>query len=74
MPCPCGSALERDACCGPILAGERAAQTAEALMRSRYTAYVEKQIAYIVDSHDPETRDEVDPKDVRAWAERAKWL
>jgi SEC-C motif-containing protein len=73
MSCPCGSALERDACCGPILEGKRAAKTAEALMRSRYTAYVEKQVAYIVDSHDPETRDEVDPKDVRNWAERANW-
>src|SRR5690606_20015957 len=39
QPCPCGSG-ERDVrCCLPILRGEPA-PTAEALMRSRYTAYV----------------------------------
>lgn len=37
--CPCGSGKELDACCGPYVAGEKAAPTAEALMRSRFTAY-----------------------------------
>ena len=36
--CPCGSGLAYEACCGPIIAGAPAA-TAEALMRSRYSAY-----------------------------------
>lgn len=37
--CPCGSGKELDACCGPYVAGDKAAPTAEALMRSRFTAY-----------------------------------
>lgn len=37
--CPCGSLLAYDACCGRWHAGV-AAPTAEALMRSRYSAYV----------------------------------
>ncbi|GAB3589129.1 YchJ family protein [Calidifontibacter terrae] len=37
--CPCDSLLPYDACCGPLLTTERLAQTAEELMRSRYTAY-----------------------------------
>ncbi|HMU16960.1 MAG TPA: SEC-C metal-binding domain-containing protein, partial [Thauera aminoaromatica] len=36
-PCPCGSGRAFGACCGPVLAGERPAPTAAALMRSRYT-------------------------------------
>ncbi|WP_460601391.1 YchJ family protein [Flexivirga lutea] len=38
-PCPCGSGAAYDDCCGPLLATERLASTAEELMRSRYTAY-----------------------------------
>src|SRR3569833_3134762 len=39
--CPCGSGKEYEACCGEIIGGKRAAPTAEALMRSRYSAFVE---------------------------------
>jgi SEC-C motif-containing protein len=37
-PCPCGTPKDYDNCCGAHHAG-RAAPTAEALMRSRYSAY-----------------------------------
>ena len=40
--CPCGGVPQGKslaACCGPIVAGEVVAATAEGLMRSRYTAY-----------------------------------
>jgi len=37
--CPCGSGADLDECCRPILGGAPA-PTAEALMRSRYTAFV----------------------------------
>ena len=39
MSCPCGKGPSLDECCGPIVRGERLADTAEALMRARYTAY-----------------------------------
>ena len=40
MPaCPCGSGRAYAGCCGPLHAGTAAAD-AEALMRSRYSAYV----------------------------------
>ncbi|MFC1523216.1 YchJ family protein [Thermodesulfobacteriota bacterium] len=38
--CHCNSEKEFDHCCGPYLAGQTVAPTAEALMRSRYSAYV----------------------------------
>jgi SEC-C motif-containing protein len=37
-PCPCASGKKLDACCGPWLAGAEPPD-AEALMRSRFTAY-----------------------------------
>ncbi len=37
-PCPCGSKDPFDDCCGPLLATTALAETAEQLMRSRYTA------------------------------------
>jgi len=46
IPCPCGSGKLILACCGPILAG-KPAPTAEALMRSRYTAYATGKLDYI---------------------------
>ena len=54
-PCPCGSGRRRADCCGPLLAGERQADTAEALMRSRYVAYGERDFAYLEATHAPET-------------------
>lgn len=36
--CPCGGGSSIS-CCGPLIAGERLAATAEQLMRSRYTAF-----------------------------------
>lgn len=54
--CPCGSTLAYDACCGPILRGERPAETAESLMRSRYTAYAVGDVDHVFRSWHPRTR------------------
>ena len=56
--CPCGSGLDYGRCCGPFLDGHDQAATAEALMRSRYTAYVRRQIPYLLASWHPSTRPE----------------
>ena len=39
MPCYCGNETEYEHCCGPYLSGAAKPDAAEALMRSRYTAY-----------------------------------
>lgn len=54
--CPCGSRLAYAVCCGPLLAGERRAETAQALMRSRYTAYAMGDEAYLLRTWHPRTR------------------
>jgi SEC-C motif-containing protein len=71
--CPCGSNAAYDACCGPLIKGERSAETAEQLMRSRYSAYVKHEIAYLGSSLHPEHRADFNEKSTRAWAEGAEW-
>jgi SEC-C motif domain protein len=72
MTCPCGGpSLEE--CCGPFLSGERLPETAEALMRSRYTAYTREEIDYIVNTHHPRGREDVDRAQTETWAKEAEW-
>ena len=46
--CPCSSGKKYQTCCGPLLAGERQAENAEMLMRSRYTAYATRNGSYLL--------------------------
>ncbi|MEZ5341367.1 MAG: YchJ family metal-binding protein [Acidimicrobiales bacterium] len=54
--CPCGKPTVMESCCGPIMAGDVAPATAEALMRSRYTAFVVGDVAHLMRSWHPSTR------------------
>lgn len=45
--CPCESGRSYAKCCEPVLQGEQLPTTAEALMRSRYTAYVREDVDYL---------------------------
>ena len=54
--CPCGSGLSYEACCAPLIREEQSAESAEALMRSRYTAYTEYKEAYILSTWHTSTR------------------
>jgi SEC-C motif-containing protein len=54
--CPCNSGRPHFSCCEPIISGKMAAVTAEALMRSRYTAYVVKNMDYLLKTWHPSTR------------------
>lgn len=53
--CPCSSGLLFELCCGPIINSEPAT-SAEALMRSRYSAYVLGFWDYLRESWHPDTR------------------
>ena len=72
--CPCGSGLGYNECCEPYISGAKNAPTAEALMRSRYSAYVERAIDYIVDTCTQDEKDRIDIRQTRAWSEKSKWL
>jgi SEC-C motif domain protein len=67
VTCPCGTGRPLDACCGRYLRGDADAPTAEALMRSRYTAYVVGDDAYVVRTWHPTTRPLDAGTEVVAW-------
>lgn len=49
--CPCQSGKDLKDCCGPILDGSAKADTAEALMRSRYSAHVQGNFEHVANTH-----------------------
>lgn len=55
-PCPCGSGKPYEKCCGPYITGAVLPPTAEALMRSRYTAYTLLDEKYLLDTWHSHTR------------------
>lgn len=71
--CPCGSGRSFETCCGPIIAGEPAA-TAEALMRSRYSAYVKHAYDHLGRSLSAAQRKDYSTEDAKRWAESSEWL
>jgi len=73
VTCVCGLGPSTEECCGRYINGEESAPTPEALMRSRYAAYTLENIDYVVATHDPATRDEVDPDGARSWSREAEW-
>lgn len=72
--CPCGSGGAETACCGPLLAGERRATTALALMRSRYTAYVRGNVDYLIATHDDDTRTGHERPEILKFTRATLWL
>ncbi len=54
--CPCGSGSAYSSCCQPILNDHHLAKTAEMLMRSRYTAFVQQHARHIQSSWHITTR------------------
>ena len=53
--CPCGSGRSGEDCCLAIIRGDVAAETAEHLMRSRYTAYTLSDEHWLRQSWHPST-------------------
>jgi len=56
LSCVCGSEKASDECCLAIINGEKSAQNAEQLMRSRYCAYALGRAVYILKSWHISTR------------------
>jgi SEC-C motif-containing protein len=62
--CPCLSGEQYAQCCGKFHRGDTEAPTAEQLMRSRYSAFVMRDVAYLLRTWHPDTRPgelELDP-------------
>lgn len=71
--CPCGSGNSHFSCCGRFLSGQARAGTAEALMRSRYSAYVTLNISYLKETLWPQNRVGFDEAATAQWARENHW-
>jgi SEC-C motif domain protein len=71
--CPCGSGRPYADCCGPYISGKAKPSTAEALMRSRYTAYATKAVDYIVETCLRDDEHGIDVEATKRWSERSTW-
>ena len=72
--CPCGSGKQYKLCCGPFIASEKSAPTPEALMRSRYSAYVHKNLDYIMHTATGPAKRSFNAEHTRSLAEHTEWL
>jgi SEC-C motif-containing protein len=70
--CPCCSDKYFSDCCGPVIQSE-SANTALALMRSRFTAYVLQKVEYIYNTTHLKTRRKSSLNDIKIWANENKW-
>jgi len=74
MQCPCGSGQEYADCCQPFIEGTALPETAERLMRSRYSAYATVNVDYLHETLHPAHREDHDTTAARRWAEQSEWL
>ncbi len=70
--CPCGGGAYA-LCCGRFIDGRQRPATAEALMRSRYTAHVRRDIRYLRETLAPDRRGDFDGLATNAFAARDRW-
>ena len=72
--CFCRSGKEYKHCCAPFHLHTAVPETAEQLMRSRYTAYVLKNIPYIVATTVPSQQTLLETHLLQEWADNTTWL
>ncbi len=72
-PCPCGNEREYGACCQPLIEGRQQAETAEALMRARYSAYVKTAVDFIIDTTHASQRSNYTVEGIRKWSRNSEW-
>lgn len=73
MNCYCCSGKDFLDCCQHFIDGTAKPQTAEELMRSRYSAYVIVAVEYILRSTHPSMRRFYNAEDIEQWAKSSLW-
>ncbi len=71
--CPCGTGKTYLDCCGIFISNQKLPSTPEELMRSRYTAYNQVNIDYIMHTMKSPAADNFDAKAVQESAKKIKW-
>ncbi len=71
--CPCESGNSFEECCGPVIDGTVVPETAEKLLRSRFTAHVKTDVNYILQTTHESKREQHDEKSIRRWTKNTEW-
>lgn len=74
MNCHCGNSIPFELCCQKIHQDIKQAKSAEELMRSRYSAFVVKNIDFLYNCFHPNTRRFQNKKDILQWASENRWM
>ncbi|MEE3999218.1 YchJ family metal-binding protein [Tenacibaculum sp. FZY0031] len=75
MQCPCNPAILYSECCAKAHQNIYSVTSAEALMRSRYSAFVLANIDYLQKSHHSSTRPaKREKKEILTWTKSVNWL
>ncbi|AOW19592.1 YchJ family protein [Urechidicola croceus] len=75
MNCPCNPSIKYSDCCEKAHRNIHTVKTAEALMRSRYSAFVMANIDYLQQSHHTTTKpSKREKKDIEKWAKSVEWI
>jgi SEC-C motif-containing protein len=72
--CPCGSEKTYEVCCYIGHTAIEDIETAEQLMRSRYSAYVMADIDYLMKSHHSTTCPNDEKEDILKWTKAVEWI
>ena len=73
-PCACGSKLPFERCCEPYLAGRAVPETAEKLMRSRFTAYSLGKAKYLAATTAAEERAQLDLEELEQYCKAVRCI
>jgi SEC-C motif domain protein len=72
--CYCGSNQDYSVCCGLYIEKNQVAPSPEALMRSRYSAYAQAKIDYIMATMRGAPLKGFEAASAKAWAESCEWV
>jgi len=73
IPCPCGTNKTYSECCDKFISGQMRPTTPEELMRSRYTAYTQANIDYIIQTMQGAALKGFDAESAQLWAKQVHW-
>ncbi|MFP1758299.1 YchJ family protein [Lonsdalea quercina] len=71
--CFCGNQQPFSRCCKPYIQGVKAAPSPESLMRSRYSAYVQQDVDYLIATWHPTCQAENFRADIAATCSNTEW-
>ena len=72
--CPCGSGETYSKCCERLHCGKLKAETAEQLMRARYSAYSTKNVDYLIKTHNKSNQTKNLKNELILFTQKTQWL